>query len=86
MPGVAKNLYSSLGSVITLLCVLSLISVSFPHVELRQSLARPLLSALDLMLSLSNLPLIFPKRLDILLFVLGVSNPAGIATLLRFQF
>jgi len=49
MPGVARNLHSSLGSELTLFCVLSFLSISF-HMELRQSLARPRCEALDLIL------------------------------------
>jgi len=55
MPGVVRNLYRSLGSEITLVSVLSFFSVYFPHIEFRQSLARPRFAALDLMNSLSDL-------------------------------
>jgi hypothetical protein len=52
IPGVASNLYSSWGSVIILVSVLLFLSVIFPHIVLRQSFARPRLTALGLIDSL----------------------------------
>ena len=48
MSGVARKLYNSLGSKITLVCFLSFLSFNFPHIELRLSLARPRFAALHL--------------------------------------
>jgi len=54
MPGVAKNLYSSLGSEINLVYGLLFLSVSFPHIEFRQSFAKPRFAALCLVDALSS--------------------------------
>ena len=86
MPGVARKLYGSLSYEITFVCVLSFLSVNFPHMDLRRSLARPLFPALDWMVSLSSLMPSFLKRLNIQPFVRRASNPAGIAGRLSFQF
>ena len=47
-------MYSLWGSVIIFVRVLSFRSVKFPHMELRQGLARPCFDALDLIDSLSS--------------------------------
>jgi len=86
MPGVARKLYRFLGFEITFVCFLSFLSVNFPHMELRQSLASPLFVALDLMDSLSSLMPSLKKRLDIQLFVRRASYSAVIAARLSFQF
>ena len=86
MPGVARKLYRALGSEITFVCVLSFLSVNFPQIELRQSLARPRFAALDLMHCLSSLMPSFLKKSQYTDFVSRASNPDGIAACLRFQF
>ena len=87
MPGVARKLYRFLGYEITFVCVLSFLSVKFPHIELRQSLSRPRFAAFDLMHSPSSLiPSFLKKRLNIQLFVSRASIPAGIAARVSFQF
>ena len=53
--GVARKLYSTLGSEINLVCVLSFIPVNFTHMELGQSFAGPRFAALNFMDFLSSL-------------------------------
>jgi len=54
MPGVAKNLHFSLGSDINFVCVQLFLTVNFPHIDFRQSFAKPRFAALYLIDALSS--------------------------------
>jgi hypothetical protein len=82
---VARNLYSSWGSVIIFVRVLLFLSDSFPHIALRQSFARPRLAALGLIASVLLYLLYLSDWFSISLFVRQTSKPRGIATSIYFQ-
>jgi hypothetical protein len=86
IPGITRNLYISCSSEINFVCVRFLLSVSFPNIELRHSLARPRFEALYLIESLQLDAFNLIELPNVLIFISKGLNQPRIPTSLCFQF